>query len=253
MIKTDHTRELKHIIDTVNGFVKKNFQGLPVDVNLAGSGNNSYVWADLLIKSQTQSIHISKLAIFFIAMLLFGSLLLGFITVIPVTLTTLLVAGYAGFVGIPLDVSTALAAGLAIGVGVDYTIHYIHRYWDKQRTGADHAVATAATMRSVGRTIAYNAITVAAGFSVLLLSEFPPNVKLGVLVAGYLLLSLVAALVTLPVLLSFKREYQSGSPRITCLISCMWPVKGGSVPSVWLFFCLFHMRIRPRKMKQSGA
>ncbi len=210
MIKTDHTRELKHIIDTVNGFVKRNFQGLPVDVNLAGSGNNSYVWADLLIKSQTQSIIISKLAIFLIAMMLFRSLLLGIITVIPVTMTTLLVAGYAGFAGIPLDVSTALAAGLAIGVGVDYTIHYIHRYWDERRTGADHAAATAATMRSVGRTIAYNAITVAAGFSVLLLSEFPPNVKLGEFVAGYMLLSLIAALVTLPVLLSLKREYNQG-------------------------------------------
>lgn len=210
MIKTDHTRELKHIIDAVNGFVKQNFQGLPVDVNLAGSGNNSYIWADLLIKSQTTAIIVSKLAILLIATLLFRSLPLGVITVIPVTMTTLVVAGYAGFAGIPLDVSTALAAGLAIGVGVDYTIHYIHRYWDERRTGMDHVAATAATMRSVGKTIAYNAITVAAGFSVLLLSEFPPNVKLGEFVAGYMLLSLIAALVTLPVLLSLKREYKQG-------------------------------------------
>ena len=210
MIKTDHTRALKRIIDSVNGFVKQNFQGLPVDVNLAGSANNSYVWADLLIKSQTTAIIVSKLAIFLIASLLFRSLLMGVITVIPVTMTTLVVAGYAGFSGIPLDVSTALAAGLAIGVGVDYTIHFIHRYWDERRTGVDHPAATAATMRSVGKTIAYNAITVAAGFSVLLLSEFPPNVKLGEFVASYMLLSLIAALVTLPVLLSFKRISHQG-------------------------------------------
>jgi hydrophobe/amphiphile efflux-3 (HAE3) family protein len=205
MVKTDHTRILKRIIDKVNGFVKDNFQGIPADVNLAGSANNSYVWAALLIKSQTTSIIISKLAILVIATLLFRSLLLGLITVVPVTMTTLLVAGYAGFARIPLDVSTALAAGLAIGVGVDYTIHFIHRYLYERRAGSDHSAATAATMRTVGRTIAYNAVIVAAGFSVLLLSEFPPNVKLGEFVAAYMLLSLVAALVTLPILLAYKR------------------------------------------------
>lgn len=204
-VKTDHTRLLKRIIDDVEHYVDDNFADMPVQVNLAGSGNNSYVWADLLIDSQTTAIVVSKLAILIIAVLLFRSLLTGLFTVIPVTLTTLIVAGVAGFAAIPLDVSTALAAGLAIGVGVDYTVHYMHRYWYQRRHGADHRAATAATMRSVGKTITYNAIIVAVGFSVLLLSQFPPHVKLGNFVAAYMLLSLMAALMVLPILLSFQR------------------------------------------------
>lgn len=206
MIKTDHTRVLKRIIDEVKDVSKREFTGTPVTIHLAGSANNSYVWADLLIKSQTTAIIISKAAIFIIATLLFRSLLLGLFTVIPVSLTTLLVAGFAGFAGIPLDVSTALAAGLAIGVGVDYSIHYIYRYWYERQNGEDHRLATAATMRSVGKTIAFNALIVAAGFSVLLLSQFPPNVKLGEFVGSYMVLSFVAALVTLPIMLVYKRK-----------------------------------------------
>ncbi len=174
MIKTDHTRVLKRVIDKVKAVAHHDFAGMPVDIHLAGSANNSYIWADLLIKSQTTAIIVSKLAIFIIAAILFRSLLLGLFTVIPVSLTTLLVAGYAGFAGIPLDVSTALAAGLAIGVGVDYTIHYLYRYWDERTRGEDHSLATAATMRSVGKTIVFNAVIVAAGFSVLLMSQSPP-------------------------------------------------------------------------------
>lgn len=206
MIKTDHTRALKRIIDKVKAAARRDFAGMPVDIHLAGSGNNSYVWAHLLIESQATAIIVSKLAIFIIATILFRSLLLGLFTVIPVSLTTLLVAGYAGFAGIPLDVSTALAAGLAIGVGVDYTIHYIYRYWDERKRGEDHSLATAATMRSVGKTIVFNAVIVAAGFSVLLMSRFPPNVKLGDFVSSYMMLSFIAALVIMPLLLAYKRK-----------------------------------------------
>ena len=205
MIQTDHTRDLKHIMDSVNHYVDENFQGLGVDVNLSGSGNNSYIWADLLIDSQTSAIVLSKVAILLVAALVFGSILAGIYVVIPVTLSTLFVAGTAGLFGIPLDVSTALAAGIAIGVGVDYAIHFIYKYIrEKEKTG-DHIQAINNTMRTTGYTIVINAIVVSVGFAVLFFSQFPPHVKLGYFVTAYMVVSCLVAIWVLPLLLSYFR------------------------------------------------
>jgi len=208
-IRTDHTQALKAIIDEARRYIDEHFAGTGVAAHFAGSANNSYVWADLLIQSQTLAIALSKLGILAIAALLFRSLLVGAYTVIPVTLTTLLIAGFAGWAGIPLDVSTALAAGVAIGVGVDYAVHYIFRYLDeRRRSREDHLEATRATMRSVGKTIVFNATVVTVGFAVLLFSRFPPHVKLGSFVAAYMVVSCLVALLTLPLAFRYRRGRQ---------------------------------------------
>ncbi len=199
-IKTDQTKHLRLIIDDIKDFVATTFKNEKVDVNMAGSANNSYIWAELLIDSQSIAIVFSKVGIFLIAALMFRSWGAGVATVIPVALTTLIVASAAGWMDIPLDVSTALAAGVAIGVGVDYAVHYIFRYTREFRQCGNHEEAVLATLRTVGRTIVFNAVVVSAGFSVLLLSQFPPHVKLGAFVVAYMIISCIVALFVLPLL-----------------------------------------------------
>jgi predicted RND superfamily exporter protein len=201
MIKTDETRQLRNIINQIDGYAKKAFAGMNVEVNYAGSGNNSYVWADLLINSQTAALLFSKLAILMMALLLLRSFVGGLAIVIPVVITTIIVAGMAGWLGIPMDVSTALAAGIAIGVGVDYAVHYVYRYKENRLAGQAHAQAVVSTMKGVGRTIVFNAVVVSAGFAVLLLSQFPPHAKLGVFVVVYMIISCLVAMLVLPVIL----------------------------------------------------
>jgi predicted RND superfamily exporter protein len=203
-IKTDHTQDLRLIIDRIRESADSELAGMNVDVNFAGSANNSYIWAQLLIGSQTMAIVLSKVGIFLLAALLFKSVLIALFTIVPVTLTTLFIAGFAGFAGIPLDVSTALAAGVAIGVGVDYAIHYIFRYRDEAARHHDALAATQATMRSVGKTIVFSACVVTVGFGVLCFSQFPPHAKLGYFVAAYMVISCLVALITLPLLYYFR-------------------------------------------------
>lgn len=201
MIKSDETMHLRRIIDDLDLYAKELFSGTGVKVNYAGTGNNSYIWADLLIDSQTVALLFSKLAIFVMAILLLGSIAGGVAIVLPVVITTTIVAGFAGWFGIPLDVSTALAAGIAIGVGVDYAVHYVFRYKLHRGAGQDHELAVLNTMKGVGRTIVFNAVVVSAGFAVLLLSEFPPHAKLGVFVVFYMLISCLVAIYILPLVL----------------------------------------------------
>ncbi len=205
-IKTDHTGDLKVIIDGVNDFIKQEMQGLNVKVNLAGSANNSYIWADLLITGQGLAIILSKLGIFLLAAVLFRSAMMGLVTIIPVSLATAFIAGYAGFAGIPIDVSTTLAAGVAIGVGVDFAIHYIFRYQRERARSGDYLQATQETLRSVGKTIVFNAVVVTTGFMMLFFSQFPPHEKLGYFVAAYMGVSCFAALTTLPVIFAYIKS-----------------------------------------------
>lgn len=204
IIKTDHTQDLQNIIKSLKQQANETFAGHDVKVNYAGSANNSYIWAGLLIDSQMNSILMSKIAILLIAIVLFRAFKAGLFTVIPVTLTTMFIAGYSGFAGIPIDVSTALAAGVAVGVGVDYAIHFIYRYEEEYRRFGDALSAAQATMRSVGKTVVFNAVVVTVGFSVLFWSQFPPHVKLGYFVVAYMVISCVVALVVLPLLYYFR-------------------------------------------------
>ncbi|MFQ5488662.1 MAG: MMPL family transporter, partial [Gammaproteobacteria bacterium] len=165
-------------------------------------------------KSQVLAILLSKVGILLIAALLFRSFVAGLYTVLPVTLTTLLVGGASGWLGIPLDVSTVLAAGVAIGVGVDYTVHYLFRYAYEHRRGLDEYQATLAAMRSVGKPIVFNATVVTAGFLVLGLSQFPPHVKLGYFVSSYMVIACLAALVLLPLAFAYYRPQFSRTARL---------------------------------------
>ena len=94
---------------------------------------------------------------------------------------------------------------MAIGVGVDYAVHYIYRYREELAHSGDNLLATQATMRSVGRTIVLNAMVVIIGFSVLFMSQFPPHVKLGYFVVAYMAVSCLAALIILPVMFAYSR------------------------------------------------
>ncbi len=204
-INSDHTQVLKDIIDRTREYADREFAEFDVLINFAGSANNSYIWADLLINSQVAAILLSKIGILLMAMILFRSLAAGLITVIPVTLTTVVVAGAAGWLGVPMDVSTVLAAGVAIGVGVDYTVHYLSRYALERQHGKDAREAVLGAMRSVGKPIVFNATVVTAGFLILALSQFPPHIKLGWFVSSYMVVACAVALIVLPLTFSYFR------------------------------------------------
>jgi predicted RND superfamily exporter protein len=209
-INTDHTQDLKAIIDATRAWADRELAEFGVKVGYAGSANNSYVWAEMLINSQVLAILLSKIGILLMAALLYRSLAAGLLTVIPITVSTAIVAGAAGWLRIPMDVSTVLAAGVAIGVGVDYTVHYISRYMLERRRGSDEQESVLGAMRSVGKPIVFNAVVVTAGFLILGLSQFPPHIKLGYFVATYMVIASSIALIVLPVALCWLRPRLRG-------------------------------------------
>jgi predicted RND superfamily exporter protein len=158
-----------------------------------------------LFSSQTTTILWVAAGILATFVVLFRSLALGVLALVPNMLAAGLVLGIMGLGGIPLDMMTITIAAIVIGIGVDDTIHYVHRFRQELARAPDYVSALHASHGSIGHAMYYTSLTVIAGFSILVLSNFIPTIYFGALTALSMLLALLANLTLLPALIVLFR------------------------------------------------
>lgn len=151
-----------------------------------------------LMKSQFQSLFISLGLILVIVSLLLGSLLGGIIGLVPIIFTLIIIFGFMGYVGIPLDIATVLVASISVGIGIDYAIHFISRFRNELSSNQDRLAALKETLTTSGKGILINMLTVTGGFLVFLLADLVPLQRFGASVALTMLSSGFASLLVLP-------------------------------------------------------
>lgn len=153
-----------------------------------------------LFHSQILAMGIVFIALMATFYLLFRSLPAALAGITPNVFATVLVLGVMGWLKIPLDIMTITIASIAMGIAVDDSIHYIHRYLE-ERPNAPGDRAVAKTNFSVGYAVIYTSLIVILGFSLLGFSDFMPSVLFGLLTSLAMLLALLGNLYLLPVLL----------------------------------------------------
>ena len=109
---------------------------------------------------------------------------------------------------------TTTIAAVCIGIGVDDTIHYLHRFREEYARWGDARIAVSFSHESIGRALYYTTFTVMAGFSVLTFSNFVPTVLFGLWTAIAMLLALVANLTLLPALLVLTHTRRRATPEL---------------------------------------
>ena len=158
-----------------------------------------------LYQSQILTLGMVIIVIFLMFMLLFRSIALAIIAIIPNALSATVVLGLMGWIGIPLDLMTITLAAISIGISVDNTIHYIVRFKREYFKDHDYKETIKRCHNSIGRAMYYTSVTIIAGFSILALSNFIPTIYFGLLTGLAMLIALLGALTLLPsLLLSFK-------------------------------------------------
>jgi len=178
------------------------------DVSVAGFADMESAVNRLVVHSQIMSILAALLVVFVIVAISYRSAIAGIYGIIPLFFAILINFGVMGLFNIKLNIATAMVASIAIGIGVDYTIHFLSAYSYERGLQDDLAEVTKRTLLTTGKAIAFNAISVGAGFAVLLLSNFNPLRFVGALVALTMLTSSLAAMTILPVLLNiFKPQF----------------------------------------------
>jgi predicted RND superfamily exporter protein len=164
-----------------------------------------------LYTSQMSSVAMVMVGIGIMFLVLFRSVRLAVIGIVPNLLAAGIVLGLMGLVGIPLDVMTITIAAIAIGIAVDNGIHYIYRFREEFRESGDYTETLHICHVSTGRAIFYTSTTIIFGFSILVFSNFLPTIYFGVLTGLAMLIALLAALTLLPKLILLWRPFRGDS------------------------------------------
>ena len=155
-----------------------------------------------LFDSQIKSFGIVLLSIFIMFMILFKSIKLSIIGIIPNIIASFFILGLIGLLKIPLDIMTITIAAITIGIAVDNTIHYIYRIKEKKNSQEMQIINLInKTHRSVGFAVLTTSLTISLGFSVLILSNFIPTILFGIFTSLAMIIAMLGVLITLPSLL----------------------------------------------------
>ena len=200
-LRTHSTDDTAAIIADAQAYAEKYFpKGYKLEAT--GNGEMEYMMTKMVVDSQTTSIILSLVMVFVIISLSFKSPWAGIIGAIPLGLTILLNFMTMGFAGIALDLCTSIIASVAIGVGIDYTIHFMETYRAERALTDDLEEVTKKTFKTSGKGIVTNAIAVGLGFCVLLFSKFIILRYIGALVAVVMFTSSALSMTVIPGLLN---------------------------------------------------
>jgi len=200
-LKEVQTFTIAEIVEDTDQFIMANFYDQP-PIELTGGAALLGVLSRLVLKGQFFSLWFSVIIIFSIMAIVFRSLIGGVLAIFPMVSSVIMMFGLMGYLDIPLNMTTSMLTGILVGVGVDYTVHFLWHLRDNlnHKNSIDEAIAN--TMMISGKGILFNGLSVVFGFSALLFSVFVPVKIFGILVISSISFCLFGALVTLPALTS---------------------------------------------------
>ena len=198
-ISSNSTTEEEKLLKRIDDYAVQHF---PPQFSMTSTGMVpiNVATSTEVVSSQILSLSGSLLAVLLMLVLIFRSFYRGVMGMIPLVFTVLFNFGFMGYFGVNLDIGTALVSSIVIGIGVDYSIHYLSRIFSEIAQGATLQDAIARTVRRSGKAITSNAVTVGFGFLALSVSEFLPLVTLSWMIWLTLNISALATMILLPAL-----------------------------------------------------
>ncbi len=159
-----------------------------------------------LVKSQITSLTLAVILVLILVSLMFRSLREGLFASLPIITTIAILYGIMGLTGIPLNVVTVLVASIAMGIGIDYSIHFVSHFNHAVKHHREVLPAVDEAIMVSGNAIMINFISVSAGFLVLVFSQLVPMIYFGILIALSMLGSSMGALTLLPSILLLREK-----------------------------------------------
>ncbi len=160
-----------------------------------------------LFSSQILTLGIVLVMLAAMFLILFRSPVTALIAIFPNILSIGVVLGLMGWLGIPLDMMTITIAAISVGIAVDDTIHYIHRFADELAKDGDYMATMHRCHGSIGHAMYFTSITIISGFSILVLSNFIPSILFGLLTGLAMAIALLSSLTLLPKLILVLKPF----------------------------------------------
>ena len=163
-----------------------------------------------LYRSQVLTLGAVFIGIMAMFLILFRSLKIAMIAIVPNFLAAGIVMGGMGIFGIPLDMMTITIAAITVGIGVDHAIHYITRFTTEFKIDTDYIASMHRAHASIGQALFFTAMTIIIGFSILALSNFIPSIYFGLLTGLAMTAALLGSMTLLPKLILMTKPFGPG-------------------------------------------
>jgi uncharacterized protein len=198
------SRAIEQPLARIREYVAARF---PAELRVRLTGNLVLITgtASDIVRGQIESLALALGVIFVVLTLMFLSVRIGFLAIVPNVLPILIFFGVMGWLGIRLNLGTSLIAAIALGIAIDSTIHYMARLNLELRGETDQQQAITRALRRVGPPIIYTTVALLLGFLTFAFSSFVPIQDFGKLSSITMATALGANLVLLPALLATFR------------------------------------------------
>lgn len=160
----------------------------------------SYTTVRLLVAGQARSIALALIADLILLSLLFKSVRLALLSIIPVSFGVLVVFATLAVTGMSLGIANSMFVGISLGIGLDFAIHLTAAYQREVARGSSRREGIKSALVKTGPAIVTSAGAIAVGFSVLGLSQIMPNAQLGLMICLSLIVCATATLTLVPAL-----------------------------------------------------
>ncbi|MFT6408060.1 MAG: putative RND superfamily exporter protein [Arenicella sp.] len=201
VFESDKNLDRNQLISDVEQLLLNDFGLKPSQVHLSGMLVLYNNMLNSLFESQIMTLGVVFLSILMMFMVLFRNIKLAMLAIVPNLFSAVFVLGLMGLLSIPLDLMTITIAAISVGIAVDDTIHYVHRFQQEYRLSGDYQQALRISAMSIGKAMYYTTLVIAIGFLILVFSNFVPTMYFGLLTGVAMVSALIGDLVLMPVLI----------------------------------------------------
>ena len=210
-LKTDSTAYAESLWKSSEQLIKREFPK-NVTVRIGGGLPQTMAINNSLVDNKMHSILQMAAVVFMLSSLAFSSFIGGFLVVAPLATIVLTIFGLMGWMGIPLDMGTATITAMVVGVGADYEIYMLYRLREEFARHGDLDRALRTSLLTSGRAVLFVALSIAGGYSALLISDFKFYPRLGgTMMAAMLISALLSLLLLRAVIVMLKPKFIVGS------------------------------------------
>ena len=200
----------KELLERIHAGLRDELGLGPDDVTVSGLLVLYNNMLQSLFASQISTLGAVLAGVALMLVLLFRSVTLAVLGIVPNLLAAGAVLGAMGLLSIPLDFMTITVAAVTIGIAVDNAIHYIYRFREEFARSGDYTATMHVCHANIGKAVFYTSATIIFGFSILVLSNFMPTIYFGLLTGFAMAIALLAALTLLPKLILLTKPFGAG-------------------------------------------
>jgi len=205
-LRSGDNQDMSKVIQLVDDYIAANPLPQGVEANWAGLTYINVVWQEQMVNGMLSSLTSAFFTVLVMMVLLFRSVKIGLLSMLPLTVTILFIYGVIGIVGKDYDMPIAVLSALTLGLSVDFAIHFLERTRAIYRETGNWPATIAEVYQGPSRAISRNAVVVAVGFTPLLVAPLVPYITVGFFLATIMAVSAVVTIVLLPAVMDRIRN-----------------------------------------------